>query len=80
MSILWIIYFAIGIILALCVIYMAINDKEALDFEIDINKAAHNKLGTILLFIIILVFALIMVILWPVALLYCYFKIKNKEK
>ena len=77
MTILWIIYFAIGVILGFFVIYMALHEKESADFERDINRVYHNKLGTILLFIIILVFTLIMVILWPVVLFYCYFKIKK---
>lgn len=79
MSVLWIIYLIIGAILGFFFIYMALHEKNSIDFENDINAISKNEhLGTILLFILILLFALLIAFVWPVILIIAF--IKRGEK
>lgn len=73
MSILWIIYFAIGVFLGFGCIYMAFNDKKLIkDYE-ELNGLLKNS-GTISMYFITIALAIFIIFLWPFVLLYCFIK------
>lgn len=78
MSILWIIYFIIGALLGLCCIYAAMHEEESADFENELNTMYNNKLGTSLLFIVVMVVALLVAVAWPLAIIIALIKKGNK--
>ena len=77
MSILWIIYFVIGIFLGFGCIYMAFNDKKLIKEYEELNGLLKNS-GTIAMYIITIVLAIAVIFLWPILLLYLFIKKNTK--
>lgn len=73
MSVLWIIYLIIGIILAFMSIQSTFKANEDVGMERDVNKVAKDKnlgnIGTIALFVFVIVIGLFVTFLWPVFLI-----------
>lgn len=77
MSILWIIYFVIGILLGFGCIYMAFNDKKIIKEYEELNSLLKNS-GTIAMYVITIVLAIGIIFLWPILLVYLFIKKNTK--
>ena len=77
MSILWIIYFAIGILLGFGMIYMAFADKKIIKEYEELNSLIKHS-GTITMYIISIVLAIVVIFLWPILLSYLFIKKNTK--
>ena len=77
MTILWIIYFAIGIFLGFGIIYMAFNDEKIIKEYEELNGLLKNS-GTIAMHIITILLAIAVIFFWPVLLAYLFIKKNTK--
>lgn len=77
MTILCIIYFAIGIFFGFGMIYMAFNDKQIIKEYEELNSLLNHS-GIILMYIISIVLAIAVIFLWPILLLYLFIKKNTK--
>lgn len=77
MTILWIIYFAIGIFLGFGCICMAFNDKKIIKEYEELNALLKNS-GTIAMYVITILLAIAVIFFWPALLLYLFIK-KNRK-
>lgn len=79
MHIFWIIYLVIGAILGCVVIYFMIHDETISNDEKEMN-AITNNCGTIVVFIIGVLYALFIALLWPLAITYGVIKESKKKE
>lgn len=79
MNILWIIYFIIGAIFGISVIYLTLHDEEIRNEEAEINFHVSN-LGTAAIFVLTMIGAFVSVFIWPFLIVYALIKKYRREK
>ena len=78
MNIFLIIYLVIGAILGCATIYWMLHDKEVSNDEKEIN-ALINNCGTVVVFVIGILVALFIALLWPLVIIYSAIKSSIKK-
>lgn len=79
MYIFWIIYLVIGAILGCITIYWMMHDERVANDEKEMNDLINNC-GTVVVFIIGILTALFIALLWPLVIAYSVIKSSKKER
>ena len=78
MSIFWIIYLVIGAILGCITIYWMMHDERISNDEKEMNDLINNC-GTVVVFVIGILTALFIALLWPLVITYSVIKSSIKK-
>lgn len=78
MYIFWIIYLAIGAILGCFTIYWMMHDERVSNDEKEMNDLINNC-GTVVVFVIGILSALFIALLWPLVITYSVIKSSKKK-
>ena len=80
MNIFLIIYLVIGLIIGCFSIYCMNHDDDVAKDVNELNNLITNNCGTIVVFIIGVLYALFIALLWPLAITYGVIKSSKKER